>query len=142
MNNKLIPLIYHAPHRRPMPGCLPLFLMLSLAAVIGGIFLVPVKMPERLKPWGEGHVFYRQDALLTAQVRQRSMLPFRLPPELEPVSAVPHLEEVPLSLPLQLLPAPPEELFASPPDSAVLQEADLLALPPDEEVRSEGEEGK
>lgn len=142
MNNKLIPLIYHAPHRRPMPGCLPLFLMLALVAVVGGILLVPVKMPERLKPWGEGRVFYRQDALLAAQIRQRSMLPFRLPPELEPVSTISRVEEVPLSLPLQLLPAPPENLFASPPDSAVLQEANLLALPPDEEAKSEGEEGK
>ena len=127
-------LIYHSLHRRPMPGCLPLFFLMAALATAGVISLVRVAMPEPLRPRGQGSVQYRNDELTRFQVRQRSALPLRLPAYADPASQLPGAGyELPLSREVSLQPAPPLPISAEPPDSAVLDAGALLRLPPAEE---------
>lgn len=126
-------LVYHLKHGRSMPGCLPLFVLLSGVLVVLAMELVQVRKPEPLRPRGEGNVYYRNDELLHFHVLQRSPLPLRLPISADPAQA-PDAETPPLTLerPVELLPAPAPTLFSSAPDSAVLDKAALLELPPAE----------
>lgn len=124
-------LLFHSLHSRPMPGCLPLFMLLA-ALLLGGAFaLVRVKMPDRVRSRGESNVYYRNDSLTHFEIRRRSPLPLRLPASVEPVNAVAASVQ-PLSaeckVKLHSLEAPP--LFGVAPDSVVLDAADLMALPP------------
>lgn len=129
MKNAPAKLIYHSLHKRPMPGCLPLFFM--LAALVSGLvmWLVEVKLPEPFRPRGTGVVHYRNDELTRFQVRQRSALPLRLPGD--PATQLPGpLHTLPLTRAVELQPAPPLPITTEPPDSAVLDAASLLRLPP------------
>ena len=127
-------LLYHSLHKRPMPGCLPLFVLLA-ALVTGGLMcLVQVRLPAPIRPRGVGTVDYRNDELTRFQVRQRSALPLRLPTYADPAEQLPEApQELPLNRPVNLLPAPPLPITTEPPDSAVLDAAFLLQLPPQEE---------
>lgn len=135
-------LIYHSLHKRPMPGCLPLFFLLAALATAGVIWLVRVKLPEPFRPRGVGDVQYRNDELTRFQVRQRSALPLRLPQYADPAAQLP-LEQRELSTArrAELQEAPPLPLTTEPPDSAVLSAAELLELPPAEPAEAEGKEG-
>lgn len=128
-----VSLVYHLKHGRPMPGCLPLFVLLAGLLVVLGMELVQVRKPEPLRPRGEGNVYYRNDELLHFHVLQRSPLPLRLPAGADPAQA-PNAGTPSLTLERQveLLPAPAPTLFSSAPDSAVLNKAALLELPPAE----------
>lgn len=122
-------LIYHSMHKRPMPGCLPLFFAMSALAVAGVMLLVEVKLPEPLRPRGVGNVFYQNDELTRFQVRQHSALPLRLPTD--PAARLPEPDHaLPLQRPIELQSAPPLPITTEPPDSAVLDAATLLKLPP------------
>lgn len=129
-----VSLVYHIKHGRSMPGCLPLFVLIAGACVVLGLMFVEVRKPEPLRPRGEGNVYYRNDELLHFHAFQRSPLPFRLPASIDPAQT-PDREMPPLSpeRKVELLPAPAPSLFGSAPDSAVLEKASLLRLPPPEE---------
>ncbi len=124
-------LIYHSLHSRPMPGCMPLFMLLSALFLGGAALLVQVVMPQRVRPKGEGNIYYRDDAILRHQINQRSPLPLRLPDSLDPTKsenvAAPSLSWI---KPVSLLPLFSPRIYSPAPDSAVLNAADLLALPP------------
>ncbi len=137
-----VSLVYHLKHGRPMPGCLPLFVLLAGVLVVLAMELVQVRKPEPLRPRGEGNVYYRNDELLHFHVLQRSPLPLRLPACADPAQA-PDAETPPLMLEreVSLLPAPAPTLFSSAPDSAVLDKAVLLELPPGE-TDAAGDEGE
>lgn len=134
-------LIYHSLHSRPMPGCMPLFVLLS-AIFLGGIMmLVQVKMPEPIRPKGEGNVYYRDDAILRLQVSQRSPQPLRLPDSLDPARDK-QSSQASFSWikPTMLLPLESPRIYNPAPDSAVLNVADLMALPPlPQEMGQEGQ---
>lgn len=134
MKHDPIKLIYHTMHKRPMPGCLPLFFVLAALVVVGIISLVRVVTPEPLRPRGVGNVYYRNDELTRFQVRQRSAMPLRLPVYADP-AARPPIPEHPLDpvrqVELQATPAV-TSLPGAAPDSAVLNAESLLALPPEE----------
>lgn len=123
-------LLYHTMHSRPMPGCLPLFFLLAL--IVAGIIIwyVPVKMPERVRPKGAGEVYMKNGRLADFVLRRSSPLPLHLPlladPEYQEDAAA---ASMPLRMPVRILTPPKAELFESVLDSAVLSEADLLALP-------------
>lgn len=124
-------LIYHSMHRRPMPGCLPLFFL--LAALVTGSFicLVSVTMPTPYRARGTGAVSYRNDELTRFQVRQRSALPLRLPTYADPAAQLLlPAKGLPLCRNVQLQEAPVQTISPEPPDSAVLDAATLLRLPP------------
>ncbi len=124
-------LIYHSLHSRPMPGCMPLFMLLSALFLGGAMLLIQVVMPERIRPQGEGNLYYRDDAILRHQINQRSPLPLRLPESLDPTkengAAASTLSWV---KPVSLLPLFSPRIYSPAPDSAVLNAQDLLALPP------------
>ncbi|MEE1264789.1 MAG: hypothetical protein UHH87_00720 [Akkermansia sp.] len=135
MKNKEHSLLYHTMHSRPMPGCLPLFFGLALIVVGAGIWLAPVRMPERVRPEGVGRVSVKDDRLIHFIVRRQSPLPLHMPLHADPdfredVDAA----AMPLLRPARLEPLPPQPLFDSAADSAVLSAEKLLALPGEAEV--------
>lgn len=125
-------LIYHSMHKRPMPGCLPLFFLLAALATGGVICLVSVELPKPYRARGTGAVSYRNDELTRFQVRQRSALPLRLPAYADPAAQLPLPEQkLPLGRPVPLQDAPAQPISSTPPDSAVLDADMLLQLPPE-----------
>lgn len=120
MKRDPIKLIYHTLHKRPMPGCLPLFFLLAALVVLGIISLVRVVAPPPLRPQGVGNVYYKNDELTRFQVRQRSALPLRLPAYADPAARLP-IPEHPLSPERVVapLPAPAQTLMQAAPDTAV-----------------------
>ena len=134
MKRKEHTLLYHTLHSRPMPGCLPLFFTLALAVTVGIIWVVPVKMPERVRPRGVGAVHMKEGRLADFIIRRNSPLPLHLPMHADPefredASAT----AMPLLHPVRVLTPPRQPIFDDERDSAVLNPTDLLALP---EVRS------
>lgn len=131
MKDKEHSLLYHTMHSRPMPGCLPLFFLLAMIAVGVGLWLAPVEMPQRVRPKGVGNVYVKKGRLTDFVLRRQSPLPLHLP-----LHADPEYQEdlaaasMPLVRPSRVLPPPPMELFDPAAESAVLNEEDLLALPP------------
>ena len=130
MKDKEHSLLYHTMHSRPMPGCLPLFFLLALGVVALLMWLLPVRMPERVVPRGVGKIHLKQDRLTDFIVRRQSPLPLQLPEHADPE----HQEDVaaasmPKLRPAEIVPAPPYDIFAPAADSAVLDPAALLALP-------------
>lgn len=130
MKDKEHSLLYHTLHSRPMPGCLPLFFLFSLIVTGGIIWLAPVEMPSPHAPKGVGKVHVKKDRLTDFMLRRQSPLPLYLPLHADPeynedlaAAAMPLLRQA------QVLPPPPLPLFDSAVDSAVLDAADLLALP-------------
>lgn len=127
-------LIYHSLHKRPMPGCLPLFFLLAALVVAGVISLVEVRLPQPLRPRGIGAMYYKDDELTRFQVRQRSALPLRLPTYADPATRLPIAKhDLPLLREVTLEPAPPSTFSTEAPDSAVLRADILLELPPEEQ---------
>ena len=128
-------LLYHTMHSRPMPGCLPLFFLLALVVAGGILWLVPVRMPERVRPKGPGKVYMKNGRLADFVLRRSSPLPLHLPmladPEYQEDAAA---ASMPLRQPVRILTPPRAELFDSVLDSAVLSGADLLALPGSEQT--------
>lgn len=129
MKNVPANLLYHSLHKRPMPGCLPLFFL--LAAVVTGavMWLVKVEPPKRVFPRGAGSVQIQNDEMTSFQVRQRSAMPLHLPRD--PAVQLPWgPHELSPTRPVTPLPAPPLPIITAPPDSAVLDADSLLRLPP------------
>lgn len=132
MKNSPIQLIYHSMHKRPMPGCLPLFVLMAGAVVVGLICLVRVVLPEPLRPQGVGSMYYQHDELTRFQVRQRSALPLRLPAHADPAAQLPlPTSHLPLKREIEPMPAPAQHIVSQGHDSAVLNAEELLALPPE-----------
>lgn len=131
MKDKEHSLLYHTMHSRPMPGCLPLFFLLAMILVGVGLWVAPVKVPERVKPRGVGKVYKKEGRLTDFVLRRQSPLPLHLPLHADPeyredlaAASMPLLRES------RVLPPPPQELFDPAADSAVLDAAALLELPP------------
>lgn len=133
-------LIYHSLHSRPMPGCMPLFTLLSALFFGGLMMLVQVKMPEPIRPKGEGNVYYRDDAILRFQISQRSPQPLHLPDSLDPARDK-YTTAATFSWikPVTLLPLESPRIYNPAPDSAVLDAEDLMALPPLQQEMPEGD---
>ncbi len=126
-------LIYHSLHRRGYRGCLPVTFVISALVVAGGMCALQVRMPERVRHKGYGELFYRNDSLIHFQIRRRSPLPMNLPNFVDPArqesaAAVDSDGRVEA----KLTPAPPFDFLSTPPDSAVLDADNLLALPPED----------
>lgn len=133
MKDKEHSLLYHTMHSRPMPGCLPLFFLLATGVVALGIWLVPVKMPERVRPQGVGRVYIKNDRLTDFVLRRQSPIPLHLPQHADPeyqedmaAAAMPLQNAVKLASP------PPQPMLNEAADSAVLNAEELLALPGEE----------
>ena len=126
-------LLYHAMHSRPMPGCLPLFF--TMAAVVVGVVLLLVNVQFRPVPSAESkpvaQVTYYHDVITAMRMQLRSPLPLLLP-----VFADPTRKDAAAgaSLPQKYEPsvrsAPMPPLFEAVPASMLVDERDLLALPP------------
>ncbi len=126
-------LLYHAMHSRPMPGCLPLFFIMA-AVVVGAVLLLvnvqirPVPRPAS-KPVAQ--VTYYHDVITAMRMQLRSPLPLLLPVFADPTrrdtdagAALPQKYEPSI----RSAPMPP--LFGDTPASMLLDEQELLALPP------------
>ena len=135
MKNKEHSLLYHTMHSRPMPGCLPLFFGLALIVVGAGIWLAPVRMPERVRPEGVGRVSVKDDRLIHFIVRRQSPLPLHMPLHADPdfredVDAA----AMPLLRPARLEPLPGEAEVVPPSVNPAPQPAGLPAIEAEEPV--------
>lgn len=118
---------------RQLHGCLPLFLLLSAALIGGGLWLLPVKMKERLRPSGEGKLYYHSSGLMNFEAVRKS--PLTLP-------ARSIAEDIfyqdsngmydSVSREADLRKAPPMDILPLVADSAVISRETLLELPPPE----------
>lgn len=133
MKQKEHSLLYHTMHSRPMPGCLPLFFLLAMVVVGVGLWFAPVEMPRRERPKGVGAVYIKKDRLTDFVLRRKSPLPLNLPLHADPeyqedVAAA----SMPLQRSVKVLTPPQNPIFTQAADSAVLDAAELLALPGEE----------
>lgn len=122
-------LTFHTRFKRRAHGCLPFYMVGAAVLLLPLLWLVPVEKPKPLRPQGVGAVSRVSDMSTDFQVRQHSPLPLLQPRAVDPDFA--EEERMSTSRELRMQPAPPIRLFGTP-DSAVLDEADLLALPPAE----------
>lgn len=121
-------LTFHTRFDRRAHGCLPLFVICIFIVVLSAIWLVPVKPPEPLRPLGVGEVMRESDAVTDFMVREHSPLPLLQPRAVD--TDFDEEERMPLRRELAPQPAPPARLFPAASDSAVLDAASLLELPP------------
>lgn len=125
-------LVYHIQYSRPLRGCLWIFVFVAIAVVALVLTFVKVDMPEGLPPAREGSLYYRNDSLLQLQVLMRSPMPLPLPAYVDPARRE---EAAAQALPKSFVPtlsqAPAEPIFSAAHDSAVLDAASLIALPPE-----------
>lgn len=126
--------------RRNLHGCLPLFLLLSVVLTGVGLWFLPVKMQERVRPLGEGKVYYHNRGLVNYEAARKSPLTLRTdadPGEFfykdseqlyECVGRRPELRN-----------APPMDILPPVADSVVITREILLELPPEQRI-APGEE--
>lgn len=118
---------------RQLHGCLPLFLLLSAALIGGGLWLLPVKMKERLRPSGEGKLYYHSSGLMNFEAVRKSplTLPSRsIAEDIFYQDSVSMYDSV--SREADLRKAPPMDILPLVADSAVISRKTLLELPPPE----------
>lgn len=118
---------------RQLHGCLPLFLLLSAALIGGGLWLLPVKMKERLRPSGEGKLYYHSSGLMNFEAVRKSplTLPSRsIAEDIFYQNSVSMYGSV--SRDADLRKAPPMDILPQVADSAVISRETLLELPPPE----------
>ena len=138
MSGRRNSLVFHSQHQRHVRGgCLPLYLLLSLALIIAVLLMLRVEMTPPLRPAGEGNILLRKDQLLESQIRQRSPLPLRLPRYIAPLRQDEGVVNLPFRRTLTAAPAPQESPFTTAPDSVVLNATVLLELPPENPVSEE-----
>lgn len=116
---------------RQLHGCLPLFLLLSVALIGGGLWLLPVKMKARLRPAGEGKVYYHSSGLMNYEAVRKSplTLPSRsIAEDIFYQDSVSMYDSV--SRQADLRKAPPMDILPMVADSAVISREALLELPP------------
>lgn len=124
--------VYHIAYKRPLRGRLWIFVFLAIGMVALVFTLLKVNMPQPLPPAKEGVLYYRNDDLLRLQVLMRSPMPLPLPAYVDPARRE---EAAAQALPSCFVPtlsqAPAEPIFSAAHDSAVLEAASLIALPPE-----------
>lgn len=132
MKRKEPGLIYHSLHKRGYRGCLPVTFVISALVVAGAMWVLQIRMPERIRHKGTGELLYRNDSLIHFLIRRRSPLPMNLPSFIDPAQQESAAAVDPDGrVEAKLAPAPPFDFLSTPPDSAVLDADDLLALPPE-----------
>lgn len=62
---------------RKLHGCLPLFFLLSVGLIGGGLWVLPVQMPLRQHPSGQGRVYYHSSGLINYEAARKSPLTLR-----------------------------------------------------------------
>lgn len=131
--------VYHTDQRRRLRGCMPFFVFVSAILVVGGILLVPVRLPEKPATPRTGRVYFRNDPLLHFNMRQLSPRPFELPKFVDPATKNFGRVDVSVLPESRLLRVDPPSPFDGRADTFVLGDVDLLALPP-EPVNGEPEQ--
>lgn len=118
---------------RQLHGCLPLFLLLSAALIGGGLWLLPVKMKERLRPSGEGKLYYHSSGLMNFEAVRKSPLTL---PSRSVAEDIFYQDSVSMynsvSREADLRKASPMDILPLVADSAVISRETLLELPPPE----------
>ena len=122
---------------RQLHGCLPLFLLLSAALIGVGLWLLPVKMKERLRPSGEGKVYYHSSGLMNFEAVRKSPLTL---PSRSVAEEIFYQDSVSMydgvSREADLRKAPPMDILPLVADSAVISRETLLELPPSESPKA------
>lgn len=129
MKDKEHSLIYHALHSRPMPGCLPLFFILAALVVAFVLYHVQVKPSPELQSEGVARISLRSDELTAMRMQLRSPLPLLLPVKVDPTRRE-QAEMLPRRSSPALQEAPMQPVFHGPHTSMLIDEAELLELPP------------
>lgn len=124
-------LAYHTQYSRPLRGCFGVFVLLAVVVVLAVFCLVRIRFEEPLPPAREGMLHYRCDELQHLQVLMRTPMPLPLPRYVDPARCE---EAAAQALPPGFRPglskAPAERIYSAAHDSAVLDAAHLIELPP------------
>ena len=119
--------------RQDLHGCLSLFLLLSVVLIGGGLWFLPVKMQERLRPHGEGKVYYHNRGLVNYEAARKSPLTLRT--DADPggffYKDSEQLYEC-VGRRAELRNAPPMDILPLVADSVVITRELLLELPPEQ----------
>lgn len=121
-------LIFYTAYIRRAHGCLPLFVVLAALFLAGALCLVRIVRPAAPERPQVGTIYNSSDAFTRFMVDQRSILPLLYSASLD---SEPEGRALPLTREMQPVSAPPLPLYPTAPDSAVLDEEQLLELPPE-----------
>lgn len=117
---------------RSLHGCLPLF-FLGAAVVVGcGLWWLPVEMKPRLRPSGEGRVYYHNSGLVNYEAARKS--PLTILTEQDPGEFFYRDSEAmydSVGRNADLRKAPPLDILPQVADSVVISRDILLELPPE-----------
>lgn len=138
-------LAYHTKYSRPLRGCFAVFVVLAVLVIVAVFAFVRIRFAEPLPQAEEGMLHYRCDELQHLHVIMRTPMPLPLPQYVDPARRE---EAEAQALPQRFTPglskAPAERIYSAAHDSAVLDAAGLIALPPeglrDAAPDAEGEE--
>ena len=127
-------MLYHSRLKRwKRKRGLAIAFVFACGVIAAGMSFVEVEMPQPVLPRGEAEIYYRNDELIHFQIRQRTPLPLDLPAYADPVrrenAAIIDNDGRAVARPAL---GPAFDFLFVPPDSIVLGEADLLALPPED----------
>lgn len=117
--------------RRDLHGCLPLFLLPSVVLIGCGLWLLPVRMEERVRPKGEGKVYYQNKGLVNYEAARKSPLTLRT--DADPGGFFYRESEKLYSYvgrTAELRGVPPMDILPLVADSVVITRELLLELPP------------
>ncbi len=127
-------------------GCLPLFVLLAAVVMGVGLWLLPVVKSSRLRPSGEGKIFYHTSGIINYEATRKS--PLILPAHMV-VNDLFYQDSRKMHGSIKrdavLRKAPPMDILPVVPDSAVISREVLLELPPipdsspEQESASQGE---
>ncbi len=116
---------------RGLHGCLPLFFLIAAVAVGCVLWLIPVEKSARLRPAGEGRVYYHTSGLVNYEAARKS--PLVLPPH-SVFDDIFYQDSRKLYESIrrdaELRKAPPMEILPTVADSVVISREVLLELPP------------
>lgn len=120
------------PKRRSLRGNFFLFVLAAMAVIGVGLWLLPVQMPARIRPAGEGRVYYHSSGLVNYEAVRKS--PLTVPTEADPGDFFYRDSEKlyeRVGRQAELRKAPAMDILPQVADSAVISREVLLELPPE-----------
>lgn len=122
--------LIHHTSQKMQHGCLPLYILLIAVPLFTCMLWVQVSMPNAPIEAGEGTVYQKNSAFMYSKTRRLSPLPLQLPSFADPLQQEAFIPELNIGREPQLDNAPELTPLHKRRRSSILNQEDLLALPP------------
>lgn len=122
--------LIHHTSQKLQHGCLPLYALIIIFPLFACMLFVDINMPAAPIEAGEGNIYQKNSAFMYSSTRRHSPLALQLPSFADPMQEeafIPHLD---IGREAQLDSAPQLSPYTQRRSSAILDKAELLALPP------------